>query len=133
MTTQTIDQREARLAQSVLGILDRWDERLSGHQNQKREYPRRRFRSRVTVYIPETDDIAGECVESTSFNVWSRNLSQAGMAFIYRGQIKTRKVVVCLNPDTGGTHWFQAEIVRSRQVHNDFWEYGVMFTGSAQI
>ena len=132
MTTTTED-KEGRMAARVLDILDRWDDRLSGHQNQKREHPRRKYRSRVTVYIPETDGMAGECVESTSFDVWSRNLSQSGMAFIYQGQIKTKKVVICLNPDTGGTHWFQAEIVRQRQVHNDYWEYGTRFTGPAQI
>ena len=134
MTTQSsLESREGTHAQRVLEILDRWDERLAGHQNQKREFPRRKFRARATVYIPETEGMAGECAESASFEVWSRNLSQAGMAFIYRGQIKTKKIVVCLNPDSGGTHWYQAEIVRSRQVHNEFWEFGVRFTGAANI
>jgi len=55
------------------------------------------------------------------------------MCFIYRGTIKAKKIVVCLNPDSGGTLWFQAEIVRQRLVHNDFWEYGARFTGPAQL
>ena len=132
-TATKTESREERLAARVLDILDRWDERLQGHQNQKREFPRRKFRARVTVYLPESDGLAGECAESMSVDVWARNISQAGLAFIYRGAIKAEQVVVCLDPDTGGRMWYQAEIVRSRQVHNEYYEYGIRFTGSAQI
>ncbi len=128
-----ISEREEKLAERVLDMLDRWADRLNGHQDQKREFPRKRFRARVTVYIPETSGMAGECAESTSFQVWSRNLSQGGMSFVYRGHIKAEKIVVCLDPDKGGTHWYQGVLVRKRLVHNDFWEYGVRFTGTAQI
>lgn len=130
--TQTAESRDERLACRVLDILDRWDERLQGHQTQKREFPRRKFRARITVYI-ESDGVAGECAESMNLDVWARNISQAGLAFVYQGQIKAENIVVCLDPDAGGKMWYQAEIVRSRQVHNEFREYGIRFTGSAQI
>lgn len=133
MTTDSEIERENKAANRVLDILDRWDERMRNHQTQKRQHPRRKFRAQVTIYIPESTGIAGESAEATSFSVWTRDLSQAGMCFIYRGTIKARKIVVCLNPDAGGTLWFQAEIVRQRLVHNDFWEYGARFTGPASL
>lgn len=131
--TKNTQAREEQLAVRVLDILDRWDARLQGHQNQKREFPRSKYRAQVTIYLSESNSLAGECAESMQLHVWARNISQAGLAFIYRGQIEAEKVVVCLDPDTGGRMWFQAEIVRSRQVHNEYHEYGIRFTGSAQI
>lgn len=129
----THTDREEKIAERVLDMLDRWADRLNGHQDQKREFPRKRFRARVTVYIPETVGIAGESAEATNFQVWSRNLSQGGMSFIYHSHIKSDRIVVCLDPDKGGTHWYQGQLVRKRLVHNDYWEYGVKFTGTAQI
>ena len=129
MTTHTIDERETRLAWSVMDMLDRWDARLQGHLTQKREHDRKKFRSLITVLYSTSD----ESDEAASIKVWSRNLSQGGMSFVYRGQIKPANVVVCLNPDQGETLWYQAEIMRSRQVHNDYWEYGVRFAGSAEV
>ena len=132
-TKTSIPDRDEKLAQEVIVMLDRWSDRLDGHQSQKRESPRKKYHARVTVFIPESEGLAGECAESTTFDVWSRNLSQSGMSFVYRGLIKQDKIVICLDPAQGGTHWYQGLIVRRRQVHNDFWEYGIRFTGVAQI
>lgn len=133
MMSQTEAEREQKAAFRVLEILDRWDDRMNRHQLQRREHTRKQFRVRMAVHIPAMSTVAGECTEAVAFDVWSRNISQSGACFIYRGVIKSKKVVICLNPDTGGSHWFQALIVRQRQVHNDFWEYGIRFTGPASI
>lgn len=122
-----------RRVNEVLDILDRWSERMQGHQTQKRQHVRYVYRSRMTLYLPGSESLAGECQESTSVDVWCRNLSQGGLCFIYRKQLLANKVIVCLDPDQEGTHWFHGEIVRSRQVHNEFWEYGVKFAGRAEM
>lgn len=127
------EKTDADRAEEVLDILDRWDQRMQGHQNQKREFARRPYRTRMTLFIPGADSVAGECQESCSADVWSRNLSQGGLCFIYPNQLNIDKVIICLNPDQGGTQWFHAEIVSSRQVHNDFWEYGIKFAGRAEM
>lgn len=124
-----LDVRAAR----VLNMLDSWSDRLQGHQTQKREHPRRRFRSRVTVYLADAERGVGESVQSRNFDVWGRNISQGGLAFISEEQISAEKVVVCLDPQTDGRLWFEADVVRSRQVHDGFWEFGVCFTGTAEI
>ncbi len=117
----------------VISMLDRWSDRLDGHCTQKRKSSRKPFRSRITIYIPSSDSVAGESAEATNVQAWSRNLSQTGLAFIYKGHIKEEKLVICLDPDTTGSHWFNAEIMRSRQVHNDFWEYGVRLINRAEM
>ncbi len=132
MNTQTNNTR-CRRAEEVLDILDRWSERMQGHQTQKREFLRRSFRTRMTLYLPSSESLAGECQESTSVDVWCRNLSQGGLCFLYPKQLNATKVIVCLNPEQGGTQWFNGEIIRNRQVHNDFWEYGIQFAGRAEM
>jgi PilZ domain len=120
-------------ALEVISMLDRWSDRLEGHYTQKRTSQRKSFRSRITIYIPSNDSLAGESEEATSFQAWARNISQSGLAFLYKGNIKLDKIIVCLDPDTKGIHWLNAEFVRIRQVHNDFWEYGVKFTGRQEM
>lgn len=130
---ETTTDREKRIAEEVLDILDRWSERLSGHHTQKREHARKRFRSPITIYVPEAETVAGECAESTTVQAYSRNISSGGIAFVYPGQLKAEKVIICLDPDGAGSHWFHAEIVRSRQVHRDFWEFGAKFLERAAM
>ena len=131
---ELFEERERRTAHEVLDILDRWSSRLQGHHTQKREYPRKTFRTQITVYIPGTEGLAGECAQASSFQVWARNISQNGLCFIYQGQLGIgEKLILCLDPEADGTHWFYAVLVRSRQVHNEFWEYGVKLTERAEI
>lgn len=119
-------------AMDVLSILNRWSDRLEGHHSQKRETGRQPFRSPITIHIPGTENLPGECAEKNNFEAWARNISQSGLGFIYKGQIKASKLTICLNPKAEDECWFNVEIVRSRQVHNDFWEYGVKFIDKAE-
>jgi len=128
----TIAERRNKAATRVLAALDRWSERLDGRSSQKRQFPRKQFRSMVTIYLPEEENVAGEMGDSDSFQAWSRNISCGGMSFIYHRQIKREKFVVCLN-NGKGPMWFNAEVTRARQVHEGFWEYGVAFKGRAQM
>lgn len=130
------DQHEKRMnkaADEVLAILDRWDAKMQGHQTQKRHYARKPYRTKMTVFLPQTDGMAGESSENTSFTVKSRNISQGGISFLYRGALKHDKFLMCLDPEKTGNLWFLVEIVRSRQVHNDFWEYGARLLERASI
>lgn len=129
---ETLADRRNKLAVRVLDALDRWSERLDGRAAQKRQYPRKPFRSLITIFLPEEDNIAGETGESDTFQAWSRNLSCGGMSFIYHRQIKRDKFIVCLN-NGKGPMWFNAEVTRARQVHEGFWEYGIAFKGRAQM
>lgn len=130
---ETFDAREERLAAEVIEMLDRWSDRLDGHHGQRREHSRRQFRARVAIYVPESNSMAGECAEATTVRVWARNISQGGLGFVYRGQLHADQLIVCLDPDTAGVHWVHAVVVRARQVHHDFWDYGVKFMGRAQM
>lgn len=121
------------IATEVLDILDRWEDRIQGHHTQKREHTRRRLRNKMNVFLPGAESLAGECQEASSVEVWSRNISQSGICFIHPGQIKADRIIICLDPDRTGTHWFHADIVRSRPVHNDFWEFGARFIERAQM
>lgn len=128
----TIADRRNKVATRVLDALDRWSDRLDGKSSQKRQYPRKSFRTIIMIYLPEEENVAGEMGDSDSFQAWSRNLSCGGMSFIYHRQIKRDKFVICLNNGKGPI-WFNAEVTRARQVHEGFWEYGVMFKGRAQM
>jgi len=112
-------------AQEVIDILNRWDARMNGHQTQKRSNDRVSYSSRVCLY-PDARNGANEQGQE-GLTVWSRNVSARGIAFIYKGQIEWRRVLLCLDPDSGELTWMHAEIVRSRSVHNEFWDYGARF------
>lgn len=130
---QVPEKTAADRAAEVLDILDRWDQRMQGHQNQKREFDRRPCRTRMTLFIPSADSVAGECQEARNTDVWCRNLSQGGLSFVHPRQLKSDEVIICLNPNQGGSQWLHAKINRVRKVHNDFWEYGAKFTGRAEM
>jgi hypothetical protein len=112
-------------AQEVIDILNRWDARMNGHQTQKRSHERVPYSSRVCLYADARNGASEPGEEGIT--VWARNVSARGIAFIYKGRIEWRRVLLCLDPDSGEATWMHAEIVRSRSVHNEFWDYGARF------
>ena len=120
----TTDTRRAE-AQVVIDILNRWDARMKGHQTQKRAHERVQYSVRICVYLRDRKSSGSQA--KPGLTVWSRNISAKGIGFIYKGRIEWKRVLICLDPDAGGKTWMHAEIVRSRHVHNDFWEYGARF------
>ncbi|MEZ6049669.1 MAG: PilZ domain-containing protein [Planctomycetaceae bacterium] len=133
MSSMKQGEKLDRAAEEVLAMLDRWDSKMQGHHTQKRQYVRKPYRTKMTVFIPQAESVVGESRESTSFAVWSRNISQGGVSFIYPGALKHGKYLMCLDPEKTGSLWFLVEIIRSRQVHNDFWEYGARMLERASI
>ena len=118
------DARRAE-AQKVIEILNRWDARMKGHQTQKRAHERVSYPVRMCLYNRERT--SGTEQAKSGITVWSRNVSPKGIGFVYKGRIEWKRVLLCLDPDSGGATWMHAEIVRSRGVHNEFWDYGVRF------
>lgn len=117
---------DEELVAEIFDMLDRWDARLNGHQNQKREHSRVPFRSQIVVELPELADFENVSEEDAQLRVWARNISPAGVGFLYRGTIHSRKVIVCLDPNCNAQHRYVAKIVRSRKLQDDFREYGAV-------
>ena len=128
MTTQlssnSTDVRRAE-AQEVIDILNRWDAKMNGHQTQRRAHERVPYSVRICLFRRERKSAAEP--PKPGLTVWSRNVSPKGIGFIYKGRIEWKRVLLCLDPDSGGATWMHAEIVRSRSVHNGFWDYGARF------
>jgi hypothetical protein len=112
-------------------MLARWDDKMQGHQTQKRARQRTKYAARMAVYHHDVKPPHGQEPDTGPISVWARNVSAFGIGFIYKGQIRARRIVMCLDPDTGGITWMRAEIVRARPVHNEFWDYGAKFLGRA--
>ncbi|GEM_PF-990914 len=127
--TDTLPTDHQRDAERVLKILARWDEKMQGHQTQKRAKERCTYPARMAVYHHGIKARPGQEGDGSPIAVWARNVSELGVGFIYRGRIPAKRVVLCLDPDTGGSTWLLVEIVRARQVHNEFWDYGAKFIG----
>ena len=111
-------------AQEVIDILNRWDARMNGHQTQKRAPADTLFGPHFFVLRQATR--IGRAGKRRNHRL-ARNVSPKGIGFVYKGRIEWKRVLLCLDPDAGETTWMHAEIVRSRNVHNDFWDYGVRF------
>lgn len=118
------DARRAE-AQEVIDILNRWDARMKGHQTQKRAHERVPISVRICIFYDRRRGSVEQ--EQPGLTVWARNVSPKGLGFVYKGRIEWKRVLLCLDPDSGGTTWMHAEIVRSRNVHNGFWDYGAQF------
>ena len=73
---------DEELAAEIFDMLDRWDARLNGHQNQKREHSRVPFRSQIVVELPELADFENVSEEDAQLRVWARNISPAGVGFL---------------------------------------------------
>ncbi|MFN0199018.1 MAG: PilZ domain-containing protein [Planctomycetaceae bacterium] len=121
-----------RKAMRVIDSLDRWAERLEGHHNQRRSFPRTSVRTQISIYIPNGRAFAGEGHDSASFQAWTRNISSNGVSFVYPQFVKLSKFIVSLDSSKGPL-FFNAEIVRIREVHEDHWEYGARLLGRAAM
>lgn len=127
MPMEAAQKTDDEMAAEILDMLDGWDTWMNGHLNRRRERPRFRFRTQVTVQIPEPGDSRHVPQQATCLNIWARNLSQAGMSFLYRGNIDSQQIIVCLDADSGSHYRCLAKIVRSRDLRDDFREYGAVF------
>lgn len=133
MVMDKTPEKLSKIATEVMDMLDRWSEKMSGHHTQKRQYHRVAYRTMMTLYIAYGDNVAGEAQESAAFTVWSRNISRGGVGFLYHGHLTHGKYLMCLDAEQKGELWFLVDIVRSRKVHDQFWEYGAKLLERASI
>jgi len=120
-----MSQKESRDALRVLDGLDRWDARFRGFHVERRKHERVPYRTLVAVYVPELHLEGG--VFQKSFESWARNLSQGGLSFVCSERLMLKELVVALNPHSDSPSFYRAEISRSRQVQDGFWEHAVEF------
>ena len=132
ITSQHSSKTE-RDALRVLDSLDRWDERLNGSYSKEREHNRNSFRGMAIIVLPPIEGAVGKLAEPQKVQVWLRNISQGGLSCIYPGKITHQHVVVGVGTDPARIAWFHSEIVRSREVPEQFWEYGIAFRSRADV
>jgi len=132
---EELQARERKLAEEMLDVLKRWDERLKGHHKEKRKESRRDYQTQILIRLPEApaEEPDQPAQPPVGVRAWARNLSGNGIGFLYQGQLECTEVILCLDPDREATHWYRGTIVRSRPLQNDFWEYGVRLIGPAEI
>lgn len=96
-------------------VLDQLDRKSSGWGKSRRR-PRRRFQSNFAIRMINVEP-------ATTLRIWARNISEQGLGFIHRGEIKGNRFIVQF-----GKAALEAEIVRRRPVSEGFWEYGATFS-----
>ncbi|MBL4885377.1 MAG: PilZ domain-containing protein [Planctomycetaceae bacterium] len=129
MSTATLSIRDKQ-AVRVINMLKTWSDRLSGHVTQKRAHVRKDLVTKLMIIIPESSQEAGESQDRSMIEVWSRNISRGGICIISDGKLKTNTDTVIVGV---GNKFMESEIVRNRQVHDGFWEYGLMFIQEIQM
>lgn len=117
-------------AMRVISMLQSWSDRLRGHVTQKRAHVRKPFVTKLMLIIPESRQEAGESQDRSMVEVWTRNISQGGICFICDGKLALNIKTVIVNIDN---KYLESELVRNRQVHDGFWEYGAKFTTEVQM
>lgn len=134
MTTAQKTESSARNSvTTVLETLDRWSRRFTGHFAQKRSGGRTPYRAEIILYIPDAEEKAGESADSVAITVSTRNLSKGCIGFVYTELIPEDEIIVCLCDAKKRCTYLTAEIVRKRQIHDGFWEYGAKFKDHAQL
>ncbi len=117
--------------QETLKMLDKWSARFEGHCTQKRSAERTKYRQVIGLYLPGAERNAGNVDDMEFIVVTTRNLSRSGLSFLHTKNIQPEKIIVALGQDKNNCIYMEGKIVRRRQVHNDLWEFGVLFTGRA--
>lgn len=122
---EVVDPKAAR----VLEMLERWNDRLDGRADHDRQHARQLMKSRIRIVLVGSGKEEGT-TDPESLWVWTRNISQSGICFIHDGLLDTDQIIICLQPKEEKIY-FRAQIVRRREVHEGFWEYGARLLSRA--
>lgn len=119
--------KQARAALRVMDTLDKWDERVGGVYAAQRKHTRNSYRALITIIVPPEFGSSDAASEPVRIQVWARNISQGGLSFIYPGKLSMKSVTLSVNSSSQTPTWFHADVVRAREVQDQFWEHGVAF------
>lgn len=86
-------------AATVRGLLDRWSNRLNGHQTNNRANDRFRFQRCLAVFVPiqHTD---GNPSAWNPIAITTRNLSGTGLGFLFQQKLDDGEIIVCIDDAT---------------------------------
>ncbi|MFN3159504.1 MAG: PilZ domain-containing protein [Rubinisphaera brasiliensis] len=128
MPTLTEAEIETR-AQRVLAMLQSWSDRFMNHFTHRREHIRRGCVLKSSCITPGQNRTESSTDGKKTAPIWIRNISSTGIGFISYGPLRPEKdlIVIKLGPKN-----MLCEIVRTRQVHDGFWEYGSKFLRSVE-
>lgn len=121
-----LDPKQVRAALRVLDTLDRWDKRANDCYSTQRTYSRKHYRAVISVIVPPVPSVGPADAKPVLHEVFARNLSQGGLSFIFPSRIHANQIVVGLKSGNQ-TNWLHADIVRSREVQDGYWEFGAAF------
>jgi HD-GYP domain-containing protein (c-di-GMP phosphodiesterase class II) len=125
---ETYTERQKLSVVKVLEMLDRCSSRHAKHAVENRKHDRKPFRRTVSICVPEPENPIVGFQQENAFRAVSRNVSQGGLSFIHPAELPLADVFIGLSFTGDDVKWFQARIVRSREIEEEgFWEYGVAF------
>lgn len=128
MPTLTEAEIETR-AQRVLAMLQSWSDRFTNHVTHRREHVRRGCVLKSSCIIPGQNRTVSPMNANKAAPIWIRNISSTGIGFISYGPLRPENdlIIIKLGPKN-----MLCEVVRARQVHDGFWEYGSKFLQSVE-
>lgn len=127
-TAQALKKLEKDLIR-ILDGLDRADERTQSVYSGNRDFERKGLRIPLRLLPP----MIQHPTPDHEMIGYSREISRSGLSFVTQMQIATQEVVIGMPAPNGDTNWMRAEVKRTRELPDGFWEYGVAFTGKANI
>lgn len=130
MSYRDIVEKKEQRAKRVVSMLQSWSERFDQHVTQRRSHGRKGCCVESMVLIPELRRTAGELGDQSLIQIWIRNISASGAGFVTEHKLPTEKKELILSL---GTKYFLCRIIRSRQVHDGYWEYGVQLIRETEI
>lgn len=113
----------------VLDGLDRADERNQSIYAANRDFQRKALRIPLRL-LPA--GIAEPHPDQETIG-YSREVSRSGISFVTLTRYSTQEVVIGMPAPNGEMNWMRGEVKRSRELPDGFWEYGVAFTGKANV
>jgi hypothetical protein len=130
LTEQATNPRLETAAVRVLAMLQKWDERFNCHATPKRSHERKAFQTKLMVIVPESRNALGDVLPRQVIDVWTRNISQGGLAFLTFGRLETLATHLIVKL---GEKYMLSRIMRHREVHDGFYEYGVKYVEEVSV
>lgn len=131
LSVEHYSERQRRSLQRIKEMLAAAAQRATTQYSRVRHHERKEFQGTVIVRLPAPVLPADADAEPVSFQAWSYDISQGGIAFISPDIIPQDSVTIGLKLPDGNIRWMPGRIVRSRPIpEEEFIDYGVAFQRS---